>query len=138
MDYMTPEWRSFDDLPHSGPGFYYLATPYSKYPGGLDAAAEEACRVAGAVIKRGLVVYSPIAHSHAIAHTPGVNLDAASHEIWMRVDEVFVDRSMGLIVVDMDGWRDSKGVGIEIGWCRDAKKPMFLLDPVTMAFRVLL
>ena len=50
-----------------GPRFWYLATPYSKFPGGLDLAAKAASLCAGILIAERVWVFSPIAHSHPIA-----------------------------------------------------------------------
>ena len=44
--------------------FWYLASPYSKYPEGTQAAFEMACWQAGLLIRAGVPVFSPIAHSH--------------------------------------------------------------------------
>jgi len=90
----------------------YLATPYTRYPRGLDAAFEDAAAIAGALIKRGLAVFSPICHSHPIAKHGGI--DAVDHELWMRIDREMWDRCDELLVAKMDGWDQSRGVAAEI------------------------
>ena len=47
--------------------FWYLATPYSKFPGGLDAAYVEACKAQALLIKAGVPVFCPISHTHGPA-----------------------------------------------------------------------
>lgn len=108
-------------------GFWYLATPYSKWKGGLDDAALMAARIAGALARYRVCVFSPIAHSHAVAVAS--DLDPRDHDIWIPLDEPFMASACGLIVADVEGWRDSYGVTIEIHRFRDARKPRFLLDP---------
>lgn len=45
----------------------YLATPYSKFEGGLEAAFRAAAEVAAKLVRQGESVYSPICHTHPIA-----------------------------------------------------------------------
>lgn len=108
--------------------FYYLATPYSLYPFGQEAAWREACRIAGKLIKLGICVYSPIAETHPIAVEAGIDLFDES--LWVEMDKPKLDASCGLIVAKMDGWEDSKGVAHEIAETRRANKPVFFLDVV--------
>jgi uncharacterized protein DUF1937 len=112
-------------------GFWYLATPYSKWPGGdLERAAHCASWLAGKCIERGVTVYSPIAHSHPInVATQGlVGFD------WLKFDKKFVDLSHGALIALFDGWDESVGVKMEIGWFRDSGKPMYFLDPKDLSF----
>lgn len=110
-----------------GDDYWYLATPYSKYPDGLEAAFEEACRVAGWLIANDVKVFSPISHTHPIALC--ADLDPLDHEIWLPADEPFMNGACGLIVAEMDSWQDSYGIGEEIKVFRNAKKPIIHLAP---------
>ena len=38
-------------------GLQYLATPYSKFPHGIQVAFEEACRLAARLLTKGIKVY---------------------------------------------------------------------------------
>jgi len=105
--------------------FWYIATPYSKYPEGLQAAFEHACIASAWLVKRNVRVYSPIAHTHAIAHYGLV--DALDHEIWMWQDEAFMENACGLLVVDMPGWNESVGVIQEIRTFGALNKPIYHL-----------
>jgi hypothetical protein len=111
-------------------GFWYLATPYSKWANGIDDAAFVAAEVAAKIIRRGVPVYSPIAHTHPIAVVG--NIDPLDHAIWMPMDKPIFDAAVGLIVAMLEGWRESYGIGKEIAWCEAAGKPIFMLDPKTM------
>lgn len=111
-----PEWRSF----------YYLATPYSKYPHGLDAAYEHASLVQGYLLTKGVKVFCPIAHSHGMArYYPDFNV----HEFWMDVDRRFMRCAHACLVVLMEGWADSRGVAEEIFTFERMHKPVLYLDP---------
>lgn len=105
---------------------HYLATPYSRYEGGLEAAWIDACRVSGALMRNGFKVFSPIAHSHGIAVHGG--LDPLDHEIWLPADESFMEHCEGLIVARLEGWETSKGVAFEIMKFKEAGKPIEYVD----------
>jgi hypothetical protein len=91
---------------------WYLGTPYTRYPHGLDAAAAEAARNAGLLIRAGVNAYSPIVHGHAVARAAMLDpLDAA---LWMMLNEPVMAVAHGLIVCMMDGWHGSAGLRAEI------------------------
>lgn len=119
------------DLTWTFPGrYFYIASPYSKWDGGLDNACEVVSQIAGRLIQYGLPVFSPIAHSHTICRA--AKMDFLSHDIWLPADKPLVAAAAGLIVVDMDGWQTSYGVNEEIKWFRKDQKPCWLLDPVEL------
>ena len=105
----------------------YLATPYSLYPMGYIVAYYDACRLAAELIKRGLNIFSPIAHSHAICdhgHMP--HLD---HDLWMKADRAFMDKCDAILVGRLPGWDHSVGVAKELAVFKTAGKPIYHLDP---------
>jgi hypothetical protein len=110
-------WRSY----------WYLGSPYSKYPGGIDAAFEEICRIAGEFAKRRIPVYAPISHTHPIAVESGI--DPLDHEIWLPFDEPMMRCAYGLIVATMATWKESKGLAHEIVTFQSAGKPVYFLRP---------
>lgn len=109
----------------------YLATPYTNFPGGLQAAFRIAAKLTAALIRSGVNVYSPIAHTHPAAVYGG--LDPLDHAIWMKFDEVMMERCDTLIVAHLTTWERSKGVAHEIAFFERAGKPIFDLNPRTMA-----
>lgn len=108
-------------------GFFYLATPYSKYADGLDAAFTDAAQQAALLVRAGVPVFSPIAHSHPIAMQGGI--DPLDHAIWLPADEPFMRAARGLIVCKLVGWKASYGVSVEIRAFRKAGKPVVYMDP---------
>lgn len=115
-------------------GFWYLATPYSKYPQGIEAAFQCACSAAARLIERGVNVYSPIAHTHPIAMNGG--LDPLDHTIWMPLDEPMMRAAHGLFVLEMPGWDTSKGVAEEIAHFKAAGKPIRQITWPGLAVRI--
>lgn len=108
----------------------YLATPYTRYPAGIDAAFREAARVAGKLLAAGVNVYSPIAHSHPLAIYGG--LDPLDYSFWLPANETMIRLCDQLIVVHMDGWDKSIGVRVEVEAFEKAGKPIWDCDPETL------
>ncbi len=106
--------------------FWYLATVYSKYPDGIEAAFVEAAKIAASLLKRGIRVYSPIAHTHPIAIHGG--LDPLDHTIWLPADGPLMEAAVGLIVVKMTDWRESRGIQEEIKQFHMDGKPVMYME----------
>lgn len=107
-------------------GYHYLASPYSKYPHGLDAAFIEASKAAAMLVQAGIKVFCPIAHSHPIAEHG--RIDALDHDIWLPADAPLMRAASGLIVCKMETWEDSYGISVEIGDFEAAGKPIHYMD----------
>jgi hypothetical protein len=116
----------------SGP-LAYLATPYSRYKHGIDAAFDEACWLAGRLIEAGQLVYSPIVYTHPIARYVG--LDPFDHAFWAAFNKPMIDRCDILLVAHFDGWDASEGVAMEIAEFTRAEKLICDLDPQTLIMR---
>ena len=92
-------------------GFWYLATPYSKYSEGIEVAYHHASRAAGQLLNAGVRTYCPIAHTHSIAMFGG--LDPYDYHTMLSLDQQFMDCAEGILVVRMPGWDTSHGVNYE-------------------------
>jgi hypothetical protein len=108
-------------------GYWYLATPYSDYPGGHQAACEMACEQAALLIAAGVDVFCPIAHSHPIAEHG--NLDKVDPELWRRVDKPFVEAAKGCIYLEDPASLASKGMHNELIEFVKAGKPVVFMQP---------
>ena len=107
--------------------FYYVATPYSKFPGGIFEAYREACRQTAVLIRAGVPAFSPIAHTHGVAIEG--NIDPMSHDIWLPADAPMMEAAGGLIVCMMEGWDTSYGIAHEIEAFKAAGKPIVYMWP---------
>lgn len=105
----------------------YVATPYSKYPGGLEQAFIDACKLTARLLQQGLKVYSPIAHTHPIAIHGGI--DPLDLSIWLKFDAIMMDKAAALLVAMMPRWENSTGVRHEIDYFVEADKPVYFLSP---------
>jgi len=91
---------------------WYVGTPYSKYPLGLEMAFQHSSMLIGDLLRKGVTGYSPIVHTHPVAIYS--EIDPYSHEIWMPFDKKMMEVTGGMLVAMMDGWETSKGIGMEI------------------------
>jgi len=133
VDYIKAEHLR-PEPPEAVEGFWYLATPYSKYQHGITAAFSVACSASARLIERGLAVYSPIAHSHPVASIGG--LDPLDHSLWMPLNEPMMRAAHGLFVLEMPGWDTSKGVAAEIDNFRKQDKPIKYITWPGLAVRI--
>lgn len=92
--------------------FWYLATPYSKYRGGIVEAFRLAAENTGLLIRAGVPVFSPIVHTHMVAMI--CKIDPLDHKIWLPADQPMMDAAGGLIMLMADGWLESYGMGVEL------------------------
>ena len=100
----------------------YLATPYShedekirqrRYWVAMEITAE--------LMKEGNIVFSPIVYTHELAKK--YNLPN-NYEFWQNICERFIDWSDKVIVVDMPGMKESKGVEAELKYADSIGKPV--------------
>lgn len=104
----------------------YLASPYSHPdPAVRQKRFEAACRAAAALLRAGLPVFSPIAHSHPIAMhgVPG------TWAFWQYVDREYLRRCRAVVVLRLAGWDTSVGVQAEIEAARQLGIPVIEVDP---------
>lgn len=109
----------------------YIATPYTKFPGGLDAAFVAAARLAGVLMCLGVKGYSPIAHCHPLAVHARIN--PLDHDVWLPFDEAQMRVAGCLIVAQLPTWSISFGVKHEIDFFGARGKPVVFLDPERLA-----
>lgn len=107
--------------------FLYLATPYSKYPHGIEAAYRLACVETARLLRAGIPVFSPIAMTHGIA-VHG-DIDPLDHGIWLPADEPFMQAAHGLIFLRAESWELSYGMRKEREAFEAAGKPVFDMQP---------
>jgi len=107
-------------------GYFYLASPYTKYPSGIEDAFAEVCCAAAWCLKNGIIVYSPIAHTHPVADFGG--LDHFDHDMWMAFDRPMMEAAKGIIVCMMPTWELSRGIDIEIAQFKNAGKAVYYLE----------
>lgn len=112
--------------------YWYLASPYSEYPGGWEKAHTEVCRAATKLLEAGVNVFCPIAHGHHFFGGPpgseGSTNRPDDYEFWMGLDEVFMDGAIGCIVLQMAEWEISLGIMMEIEYFTKLGKPILFMN----------
>lgn len=104
----------------------YLASPYSHEDPAVEHARFEAVvREAALMWRRGLVVFSPIAHSHPIA-LHGVS---GAWEQWAAFDEAIIGACSELWVLKLQGWETSRGIAAEVGIAERLGLPVQHVEP---------
>ncbi|GHT16662.1 hypothetical protein FACS1894189_0890 [Planctomycetales bacterium] len=104
----------------------YIACPYS-HPDALirNHRYRTACRAAAALIKSGIVVFSPLSHSVPVAQLGGV--DETDTEFWLRQDIPILRRCDEVLVLGLSGWDKSIGVQREISEAMLLQKPVSII-----------
>jgi hypothetical protein len=107
----------------------YLASPYTHPDEGVRKwRFHEACRAAAALLRAGVTVFSPIAHSHPISRF-GM---PTSREFWSQIDREYLSRCDVLAVLTLAGWRESVGVQGEIELAREMGIPVVYVSPTEL------
>jgi hypothetical protein len=92
----------------------YLASPYSHPdPAVQEERYREALRGVHYYAKQGLVVYSPIVHWHNVAKEFDLPGDAG---FWAAQNQAMLEKANQLIVLNSEGWKESKGLEQELIW----------------------
>lgn len=110
----------------------YVGTPYTKYPGGIEAAFVGACKLTARLLKEGLKVYSPIAHTHPIAIHGGI--DPLDLSVWLPFDAAIMAKADAMIVAMMPSWSNSTGIRHEIDVFVAGGKPVYFMSPDDLSY----
>lgn len=109
------------------PRLSYLATPYThEDPAVMVQRFELVNKVAGVLLERGISVFSPISHFHPIAMAHKL---PTGWEFWKEVDTVYLGLSREMLILDIDGVKESTGVNAEIEISRKLGLPIRKVDP---------
>lgn len=100
----------------------YLATPYSHERAEIrERRFIEAAHVAGHLMSRGYIVYSPITHTHPIAVMCQL---PTGFTFWRELDTHMIHLAEELWVVMLDGWMKSTGIKHEVELAEDRCIPI--------------
>lgn len=108
----------------------YLASPYTKYPAGVDQAFVDVSRIAARLMLGGINIYSPIAHCHPIAIHG--NIDPLNQAFWLANQTRMMDLATVLIVAQMEGWEKSFGVAHEIEFFEKRGRAIYDCNATTL------
>jgi hypothetical protein len=109
--------------------YVYLASPYS-HPDPTVRAARylEIEKYAVQLQKLGNQIYSPIMHWHNAAIRHDMPTDAS---FWQKSNFAMLRSCAWMIVMQMEGWKDSNGIKAEIEYAEKIGKRIVFLEPGT-------
>ena len=108
-------------------GLVYLAAPYSDPSENKRNLRREVInQVTADLIKMGNVIFSPITHNAGLALIYDMPVNFS---FWEEYDRLFVEKADTLVVLNLPGWKDSRGVTQEIAWAKEQTTPIVHLDP---------
>jgi hypothetical protein len=115
----------------------YLACPYTH----ADALVrlmrfESVSEAAGILMERGYTVFSPVSHSHTIAHIGLENHRVCDLDFWLRQDFPFIEFSDMFVILKLPGWEASRGVKAELAEAQRLGKPVHYIEPDAARFHV--
>lgn len=97
----------------------YIASPYSSpIPEALALRFERVRRFTIHCLQMGIPAFSPIVYAHEMAKAGGIATDANT---WVPFNTAMLRRSEAMFVYMLPGWKESKGVTLEL---RQAKSMM--------------
>jgi len=104
----------------------YLACPYSHPDRAVRVARFEAANHTAAMLMvQGKYVFSPISHTHPIAEAGNLPL---GWDFWEEYDRAILVACVEVVVLMLDGWKESKGVTAEIAIAREIGLPVTYLS----------
>jgi hypothetical protein len=126
-------------------GYVYLATPYSKRVvdrlgrwslGQSGYLEDEASKEVGRLKKAGISAFSPIVASASVVHAtlnpyaihpvPDPCHDPLDADAWLDWCMPFLWSARALVVPDLAGWDQSKGIKAEVMQALEAKLPVLV------------
>jgi nucleoside 2-deoxyribosyltransferase len=104
----------------------YLASPYSHADERIkESRHKQVCLAAARLIAQGAVVFSPVAYSHPIASYSEAPGDWVT---WEKQCLALLDRCDLMLVLMLDGWRESTGIRAEALHCIHTQKTIIYAD----------
>jgi len=104
----------------------YLASPYS-HPDPLvrETRFNATCQATAKLIRTGHAVFSPIVHGHPLVRF-GLPMDWA---FWGPHDNEHLQRCEEVLVLRLEGWRESTGIQAELALAAALGKRVGYVDP---------
>ena len=118
--------RVLDRHMYTNAGYEYLASPYTHPDANIRAARYRSVVAATAYLMlEGRVIFSPIAHSHNIELCMSAQ---QSGSFWKRQDMPLLLNASRLVVLTLDGWKESSGLKWEIETAKEIGIPVEMMD----------
>ena len=120
----VPEFLALDYLDVVDPTLVYLASPYAHPSAAVREARLEAVRyVCGQMVNQGRIVMSPLVYLGELAYK-GVHPPQG----WYAFDLQLLARCDEMLVLQLPGWEESRGVLVEIAGAQAKGMPIHLIS----------
>ena len=108
-------------------GYWYLGQPYSHPDPQVRATRWQIGRDAmGDLLQQRIHIFSPIHATHEVSLTRELPYE---HEFWIAFNKHFIDGSCGMLLLEIDGWTESRGLKQEFNYCQAIGKPVYYIHP---------
>lgn len=116
------------------PGLAYLASPYSHNdPAVRHARFKEAERAWAWLQRNQVYTISPVVMCHEVARNQKLPYD---HLFWAPLNSRLFFSCKRLVVLCIDGWRDSHGIAAEMKWADAMKMPIYAMTEVELDYAI--
>ena len=120
----VPEFLALEYLEGMDPTLVYIASPYAHPSPEVREARLEAVRhVCGRMVNEGKIVMSPLVYLGELAYR-GIHPPQG----WYAFDLQLLARCDELLILQLPGWEDSKGVLVEIAGAQTKGMPVHLMS----------
>ena len=108
----------------------YLACPYTDPSFEVRTFRfEAATKAAATLIKRGRIVFSPVTMTHPLDAVLAGSQNTLGTEFWTSFDEAFMEFCGEMIILRLDGWRESAGIRREQAFFESKGRAISFMDP---------
>ncbi len=105
----------------------YLASPYTHPdPEIREARFQAVCRAAAHLMSGGLLIFSPIAHTHPIVLAGDL---PKGWDYWEKFDREMIEACEELWILMLPGWEDSAGVQMEMRIAEELHRTVMRIYP---------
>lgn len=106
----------------------YLACPYS-HPDHIvrEKRFRLATDAAAKLIEQGHIIYSPITMTHPIDVVLAEDTQTLGSDYWVQFDEAFMAVCAEIVVLQVEGWDQSRGIQREIEYFQMQGRPVTFL-----------
>lgn len=116
----------------------YLASPYTDPSRQVrkkraKAVIAVAVRLIQQYAASGVRIYSPIAHTHAMAEAGDL---PCNFDYWEEFDRRVLTVCDELWIAKLDGWQESHGISNEVQIMRQLHKPIRYVDPESLVMEI--
>lgn len=105
-------------------GYFYIASPYTHSNSFVRIGRYEKVLDFTVWLAKEFHIfgYSPIVHSHPMVldHDMPVEIN----NFWQEWNETMIYASIGLVILQLNGWDKSKGIELEIQYAKELGKPV--------------